>query len=81
MAKVLDHYIHIDNGGYMFSIDVKDSGPELGGYYISGFEVSNSFYGYGINSIKMTLLSVDQLEELGKKLVEAASKIREMNGE
>lgn len=78
--ELLNKHYHVDNGGYTFKINAINNGDDE--YYLDGLEISNSFFGYSENTIKMTALEmikgVDILEDLGKALIIASEKFKKL---
>ena len=75
--QIMKEHIHIDNGGYTFTISATDNGD--GGFYTDGLTVSNSFFGYSENTIHMCMMSEHHLEKIGMAFIQAAAKIKELN--
>lgn len=81
--ELIDQYYHIDNGGITVRLTASNNGDGPGGYFLNGIEIGNSFYGYTTNTMTIhTLYTIDNvsiLEDLGKKLLIAAERIKELN--
>lgn len=74
---VLNKHIHIDNGGYSFRFTAINNGDDE--FYSDGLEISNSFYGYSENIMKLNHLGGNHLEELGKLFILASDKLKQLN--
>lgn len=81
--KLIDKHYHIDNGGITVELNALDNGD--GTYFIDGLSISNSFYGYTTNTMNLHSLvskdNIDILEDLGKQLILASQKFKELNEE
>jgi hypothetical protein len=75
--KMHSKHWHIDNGGYTFiynhDLDSKDNKICL------GLTIENSFFGYSVNSMSLTMTNPEMLKEMAKFLLEAADNLEKYN--
>ncbi len=79
--NLIDQYYHIDNGGFTFKLNALNNGDNQ--YYLDGLEISHDFYGYVSSVLTIHELKskegIDILDDLGKKLILAAQKLKDLN--
>lgn len=80
---LIDEYYHIDNGGIKVKLTATNNGDDV--FNLTNLSFSNSFYGYTSNEMcihkLITKYGVNIVEDLGKKLINAAEECRKLNKE
>lgn len=69
--KILNEYIHVDNGGYTFEMEIGENCP-------LGLKIGNSFFGYAENTMVLSYIGSKELRHLATKFIEAAAKLDEI---